>query len=203
MDTTKYPATRGEAKRLQTKYYFTGMPCKHGHIALRKIKGECVECCKLASKIRTTERKEYFSSYNKSQRGKEVKHNHYMANKEVYFGRAYARPVEDKRQYHKNWKLKNKEYVAADTKNRRRKHREATPLWLTQAQKSEMRELYKTAIELTKTTGVQYAVDHIYPLRSALVCGLHVPWNLQIIRRDLNLLKSNKLPDQDMALAFP
>ena len=86
-------------------------------------------------------------------------------------------------------------WIRADTKARRRKHREATPPWLTSAQKAEIREIYKSAITLTKLTGVQYVVDHIYPLRSDEVCGLHVPWNLRVITREANLQKYNKLVD--------
>ena len=85
--------------------------------------------------------------------------------------------------------------VLADSKVRRRRHREATPPWVTRKHKTEMRELYKIAITMTKTTGVQYVVDHIIPLRSDLVCGLHVPWNLRVITQEENLKKSNKLVD--------
>jgi 5-methylcytosine-specific restriction endonuclease McrA len=46
---------------------------------------------------------------------------------------------------------------------------------------------------MTKTTGEQYVVDHIVPLRSDEVCGLHVPWNLRVITQEDNLKKSNKL----------
>ena len=63
--------------------------------------------------------------------------------------------------------------------------------------------MYQIAITMTKVTGEQYVVDHIWPLRSDDVCGLHVPWNLQVIPRAANLAKSNILPDDSMALAFP
>jgi 5-methylcytosine-specific restriction endonuclease McrA len=48
---------------------------------------------------------------------------------------------------------------------------------------------------MTQTTGEQYVVDHIVPLRSEFVCGLHVPWNLRVITREENLIKSNQLVD--------
>ena len=195
MDTTNLPKTRQEAKATGAKYYFTGEPCKHGHVAPRKTKGACVECLKVEWREAAEKRADYFRKYNKREDVKDRKNEWYEANKEQVIQAAATRPLEVKRVYQKAWKERNTVWVRADTKARRRKHRLATPIWLTQQQKSEIRQLYKIAITMTKTTGEQYVVDHIVPLRSEFVCGLHVPWNLRVIPRQENLLKSNKLID--------
>ena len=195
MDTTNLPKTRQEAKATGAKYYFTGEPCKHGHIALRKTKGACVECIKIEWQQAAEKRADYFREYNKREDVKDRKNEWYEANREQVIQAAATRPLEVKRVYQKAWKERNTVWVRADTKARRRKHRLATPKWLTREQKGQIRELYKIAITMTKTTGEQYVVDHIVPLRSEFVCGLHVPWNLRVIPRQENLLKSNKLID--------
>lgn len=41
------PRTRAEAKEVGSKHYFTGEPCKYGHVAARRVDDcKCVECCK-------------------------------------------------------------------------------------------------------------------------------------------------------------
>lgn len=191
----QYPKTRAEAKAVGAKFYFTGEPCKHGHIAPRKTKGTCVECLKVEWKQAIKKRADYFVQYNKKEEVKEKKHNWYMNNRERVIDSAATRPLEIKRQYQKAWKERNIVWVRADTKARRRKHREATPPWLTRKQKGEIRQMYQIAITMTKTTGERYVVDHIVPLRSDVVCGLHVPWNLRVMTQEENLKKSNKLLD--------
>jgi hypothetical protein len=191
----EYPKTRAEAKKTGNKYYFTGLPCVRGHIALRKTKGACVECLKLEWQQSAEKRTDYFVQYNKQEKVKERKHEWYQANRERVIATAAVRPPEILRQYRKAWKQNNNVQVRADTKARRRKHREATPKWLTRKQKSEIRQIYQIAITMSKTTGEQYVVDHIIPLRSDSVCGLHVPWNLRVITQIENLEKSNKILD--------
>ena len=202
MDTSNLPKTRAEAKATGAKYYFTGEPCKHGHIAPRKTKGACVECLKVEWERGNQTRAEYFRAYNKSDAGKAAKERYYEANKADVVAKARATPNELKNAYRKAWAERNALSILANTKVRRRKHRQATPPWLTRTQKSEMRALYQAAILSSQTTGERYVVDHIYPLRSDVVCGLHVPWNLRIVTQKQNLEKSNKLPDDSEALAF-
>lgn len=193
MDTSKMPSTRAEAKKTGSKYYFTGQPCKHGHIAQRKTKGSCVECLKAEWVKGNESRAAYFREYNKREDVKDRKNEWYQENREAVIAAASTRPQHVKREYQNAWKERNTVWVRADTKNRRRKHREATPAWLTKMQKATMREIYKMAITMSQTTGEQYVVDHIVPLRSHEVCGLHVPWNLRVITQEENLKKSNKL----------
>ena len=195
MNTTQLPKTRKEAQELGVKYYFTGEPCKHGHIAPRKTKGSCVECLKVEWQEAAEKRVNYFREYNKREDVRDRKNDWYLANKEQVVASAATRPPEVLRQYRNAWKENNKTQVRADTKARRRKHRLATPKWLSRKQKSELRQIYQIAITMSKTTGEQYVVDHIVPLRSEHVCGLHVPWNLRVIPQQENLLKSNKLID--------
>lgn len=42
-----------------------------------------------------------------------------------------------------------------------------------------------------KAAGESVNVDHIVPICSDIVCGLHVPWNLEVITELANLQKSN------------
>lgn len=191
----KYPKTRAEAKATGAKYYFTGEPCKHGHIALRKTKGSCVECLKIEWGEGNQTRAEYFKEYNKREDVKDRKNRWYQKNHEKVKEAAATRPNHIKQEYRNAWKENNRDQVLADNKVRRRKHRQATPPWLTRKQKSEIRQLYQIAITMSKTTGERYVVDHIIPLRSDVVCGLHVPWNLRVITQEENLGKSNKLLD--------
>ena len=184
-----YPTTREEAKRTGAKYYFTGKPCSRGHVAPRKTKGCCVECMK-EDWVTDNERRK---ALPKSEASKAAGRRYYERNRSAVIARADARPEEEKRTHKKNHRLENPDYYKVLCNARRRRHREATPAWLTKEQKDNIKQLYIEAQKLTKLTGVRYEVDHIIPLINDSVCGLHVPWNLQVIPKLENLKKANKI----------
>ena len=195
MDTANLPKTRAEAKAQGAPYYFTGEPCKHGHIAPRKTKGACVECLKLEWERGNQTRAEYFRAYNKSEAGQKAKREYYEKNREAVIARAQARDTAKVTEYKVAYKIRNPDLYKELVSLRRRRFRLATPKWLTAEHKMEIRLKYRLAIELSRRTGVRHAVDHIIPLQGEEVCGLHVPWNLEVVTQEENLKKSNKLVD--------
>lgn len=69
----------------------------------------------------------------------------------------------------------------------------ATPAW---ANDKKILDFYITAQGIGMCTGDWYEVDHIVPLQSKLVCGLHCEANLRVIPRSENRSKSNRVwPD--------
>jgi hypothetical protein len=186
-----HPKTRKEAQATGAKFYFTGEPCVRGHIALRKTKGACLECVREDWALDNERRKEK----PKSEAAKAAGKRYYEKNKHAVIARAAARPTEEKRRLQAQYKDQHVDATRADTSVRRRRHREATPKWLTKEERLQMRNLYVQARKMTELTREQYVVDHIVPLRGESVCGLHVPWNLRVITQDENLKKSNKHVD--------
>ena len=67
----------------------------------------------------------------------------------------------------------------------------ATPQWLTKKDRRDIADIYALAALKTAETGIKHEVDHIVPLRSKVVCGLHVGWNLSVITASKNRAKTN------------
>ncbi|MCB1454655.1 MAG: DUF1376 domain-containing protein [Rhizobiaceae bacterium] len=65
----------------------------------------------------------------------------------------------------------------------------AQPAWLTDEQKKSIEAVYTESKERSEKMGVPHEVDHIVPLRGRAVCGLHVPWNLQVLTAEQNRRK--------------
>lgn len=112
--------------------------------------------------------------------------------------RAYRKNNQDLiRAYNKEWRSKNPDRCGELSARRRARKRYATPKWLTEDDYNAIRAFYTEAQRLTLETGIDHAVDHIHPLLGELVCGLHVPWNLQILTKSENSAKGNRLLTED------
>ena len=96
--------------------------------------------------------------------------------------------------YRKEYYQKNKHKFIAQNALREERIRRATPPWLTKEQRLEMELVYRDAAELTALTGVRHEVDHIWPIKGRKSCGLHVPWNLQVITWKENNRKRAREP---------
>ncbi len=95
------------------------------------------------------------------------------------------------RKYRKDWISKNRDLKRETNARRRAARKSATPNWLTNQDIELLRLHYLLAQLLNDCTGEEYHVDHIVPLQHESVCGLHVPWNLQVITASENLSKYN------------
>lgn len=64
----------------------------------------------------------------------------------------------------------------------------SAPPWVDRA---ELRRIQERCRCITELTGVEHHVCHKIPLNHPLVCGLTVPWNLEIKPAKVNLAESN------------
>ena len=109
------------------------------------------------------------------EKSKQIKKNYFENNKTESLARIAA------------WKRAHPGWRAKD--NLRRRSAAAVVPW---ANEFFIREVYDLARLRTKVCGFKWHVDHIVPLRSKLVCGLHVENNLQVIPAAQNQSKGNR-----------
>lgn len=101
----------------------------------------------------------------------------------------YHANAESRKAEHALWKRQNKDYNSAKQAERKLIAKQAKPAW---ADDKAIREFYRRADHETLRTGVKMHVDHIVPLISKKVCGLHCEFNLQLLPASENVRKGNR-----------
>jgi hypothetical protein len=89
----------------------------------------------------------------------------------------------------REWKRRNPHLVLAANAQRQAVKRGAMPPW---ADVKAIEGFYAVARALSVQTGTPHHVDHIVPLQSRWVCGLHCEANLRVIPGAENQSKSNR-----------
>lgn len=127
---------------------------------------------------------------------KKQKREYYEKNKENMLRKSaqkYAENPEIVKARTKLWKENNRAKHNAICMARYTKKLKATPPWLDELMSFVIEEYYDLAQRMQKLTGVPHEVDHIIPLQGKNVCGLNVPWNLQLLTQSENASKKNKV----------
>lgn len=184
--------SRAEAIAQGLNKFFTGKPCKRGHISEYYVSGGCIECRKLRDQTpekrqymkeynHTDQRREYISKYNKTDHRRAInaeRQKKYRPNKETR-RKYYLSGLETLAKY------RSREDVKACLRfNASKRHAcklQRTPIW---SDLNKIKEIYANCPP-------GYEVDHIIPLQGELVSGLHVPDNLQYLTKSENCSKGN------------
>jgi 5-methylcytosine-specific restriction endonuclease McrA len=204
--------SRRDALLLKLPRYFTGHPCKHGHVAARRTpSGTCIECepisardwrSKNKDKARTSYRKWainkraqweeknkeklrlYQLQWNRAWRAK----NREKANEKTR--RCAAKHPETKQK----WKAANRERIVAYEQNRRAAKRRVGGRFTVDDIARIRRQQRNRCAEPTcrkKLNRTAENIDHIIPLAKG---GSNWPSNLQLLCQDCNLAKAARDP---------
>jgi len=173
--------TGKEARALHLSRYFTGVECKRGHISERySVSGHCIQC--------DNERKRPQDSRKKALK------TYYETNKQkcMQATKIWINSNNKNYEYVKNSRLKNPSYYLFANAKRHASKMQRTPSWLNAGHWLEIECIYTYCSSLRRI-GLNYEVDHIVPLQSKVVSGMHVPWNLQVITGAENSAKGNRI----------
>jgi hypothetical protein len=140
----------------------------------------CKECLKESSKAWRAANKE---------RAKEYQRLYTLKNQEKLY-EATRRWQDSHRARVNEVRKKHNAKLAAHNSKRRALKLQATPWW---ADLENIAVFYELSREFTYFFKLQFHVDHIVPLRSEIVCGLHCESNLRIIEGTKNISKGNRI----------
>jgi hypothetical protein len=172
--------------------YFTGIACKHGHVAERLVSNrQCITCAhiklaayKEANRPALLERKRIAQKKYVACNPEKVKatvKNTMAKNREARNAEKAA------------WARRNSGRVLAWTRQRQLAKVQRTPSWLVEDDYWLIEQAYELAQLRTDLFGFPWHVDHTVPLRGKTVSGLHVPTNLQVIPGAENSRKGNRM----------
>lgn len=190
-----------EARAIGLRWYFSGKPCPKGHLAKRNISNrECRQCIndKRAARrrsqpdaVRAKERDRHHRAIDARRDQSRQSYRRNIEKRHEYERLRYAQPARQKwqKKQAKDWAKANPGKRNRIIAARRAWVKRATPAWLTEADHKRIAEIYQEAASYGP--GLMH-VDHRVPLRGKLICGLHVPGNLQIIPADENRAKGNR-----------
>lgn len=98
----------------------------------------------------------------------------------------YGLHKEARRSSRAKWAAENQHVLAANVAKYKAAKLHRTPSW---ADFSEIEKVYAEARRLSESTGEPWQVDHVVPLQGKTVSGLHVHYNLQVLRAKDNASK--------------
>lgn len=146
--------------------------------------GLCVICRECSAEKNRAWREKNPDGFRKWKEANSDKRASYMAQ---WDSKNRARKSEN----YRRWVDRNRAFVYARNAERQAAKLRAIPPW---ADMGRIAAFYKEAVRITKDTGVRHEVDHIFPLRGKMACGLHCEQNLQILTRSENARKKNHMP---------
>lgn len=203
------PVPLRAARELGLKWYFTGLPCPHGHIAKRSVANrECRHCVaardakqrvESPERLRANDKRRYWKDPIRARAATQASRALHVEKRRAYDHDRYhnnpARKEDVRRRARAWWKrdATTRGKFAYRVARARARIKQATPLWLSAEQHREIRAFYIRAALVNQGRGLLH-VDHIFPIRGKDFRGLNVPWNLQLLPAQHNREKRNGHP---------
>ncbi len=154
------------AKQNSELFYRSDKKCPQNHDSLRYTStGTCVMCMSHFTKTDAYRKKT--QEYRDSRKDK-------------------------KAEYDRQFDIKNKAYRNSLKSINRAKRKQRIVEWDVEFFEFVFEEAYRLCDLRKKNLGTDWHLDHIYPLCSKQVSGLHNPYNIQVVPAKWNLSKGNR-----------